>query len=143
MTDDDVAEHGQGHSEPHGHSVTRDDEVGVKEQVDDPAVGVRVLPVGDGDAVEVDGVGQVGHHGQHVGDGQRAEDVVGGRDHVLLRQHNDVHHVTDNPEGAHDDAHVTVHPGIPAVELAQSRGRRLAHIVAADRPQEVRTVGVP
>ncbi len=115
MAHHNVPEHSQSYCQPHRYGVTRDDKIRVEEQVDDPALGVFVLVIGDRDAVEVDGVGQVRHHGEHVGDGERRQDVVGRRDHRFLREHDDVHDVEHDPERAHDDADVPVDALVPTV----------------------------
>jgi len=65
--DDDVTEHGQCDSQPHGGRVGGNGEVNVKQQVDHPAGRVSITWVRHSDAVEVDGVWEVRQHGQQVG----------------------------------------------------------------------------
>jgi len=74
--DDDVTEHSQRDRQPHGGRVRRDGEVDVEQQVDDPAGRVSVARVRHGDAVEVDGVRQIGDHRQQVGHRERRQQVV-------------------------------------------------------------------
>jgi len=53
------------------------------------------------DAVEVDGVRQVGEHREHVADGESREDEVGRRRrHAAMRQHDDVENVRHDSEHA-------------------------------------------
>ena len=55
---------------------------------------------------------RVGGHGEHVGDGERREDEVGGPAHVLAREHDDVEHVGHDAEEADGEGEVAVHSRI-------------------------------
>lgn len=108
--DVDVAENGESNGQPDGYRVTHNAEAGVEHQEEDPAQTAR----GEGPQaglpheVEVDGEGQVRHHGQKIGHGQPHEDGVRGRDHVLASQHDDVGRVGHEAEEAHRRADIAV-----------------------------------
>ena len=124
LADEDVAEDGEGDGEPHGHVVAGDDEQVMEEDEVHPAARVlRRDAVGAGDDVEVDGHDGVRAHRQHVGDGQRRQDEVGGALHVLAGQHDDVQHVGHDAEHADDDGEVAVDLLVRLAEQLDGRGR--------------------
>ena len=138
---DDVAEERERDGEPHGARVARDDEVGVEDEVDDPAARVVARGRRRREAVEVEGVRQVGEHREQVSGGERRQQVVGGGEHVAARQHDDVHRVHHDAKRAHEQADVAVHALVPHVEALQRLRRRGRRRVV--RPYGVARVGQP
>ena len=123
----DVAEDGERDGQPDGDGVHDDAEAGVGEQEADGAVIVARRGGARAEQdVEVDGERKVGGHREAVRDGERRQQVVGGRQHVAARQHDDVQHVGDDAERAHDDGDEAVARPVGARELDEAMRARVA-----------------
>ena len=94
-----------------------DAEAGVEEHEPDGWLAVPLLGrLGAVEDVETEGEGQVGDHGQPVGQGEPGEDAVGGRDHVPSGEDDDVEKVGHDAEQTDDSRQVSVDVHVPIVE---------------------------
>lgn len=87
-------------------------------EVDETSPGVSVfVDLGSDLDVHVEGVGDVFHHDEEVGDGEAGEDGVGGAGHLAAGEHRDVDGVGGGADDADDQRDVAVQAAVGAVEV--------------------------
>jgi len=116
----DVSPDCQGHRQVDGDGVAHLAKVGVEQHKDTPAVRVHV-PARSVVQVHVDRVRNVLDHHEEIGHGETREDYVGGRAHLVPRQHGDVQDIGDRAEYAHQQAGPAVDQAIVEDHLPRVR----------------------